>query len=174
MSIALAALAGAMAIVVNTASLISAQAPQRCEQRVSRLLFFTLSAGYRHESIPLSAQVLAEIGSAASPRFEVTRSEDVSVFTPANLRRYGAVMFFTTGELPMTDEQKEALTGFVRSGGGFLGVHSATDTFYQWPEYGKLIGGWFNEHPWHQRVRIDVADPKESAGRVSPAFVRHR
>src|SRR5258707_1897339 len=93
-----------------------------------------------------------------SPRFEVTTSEDVSVFTAENLRRYGAVMFFTTGELPMNDAQKQALLDFVRSGGGFLGVHSATDTFYWWPEYGKLIGGYFDQHPWHQAVRVDVAD----------------
>jgi type 1 glutamine amidotransferase len=58
----------------------------------------------------------------------------------------------------MNDDQKQALTDFVRGGGGFLGVHSATDTFYQWPEYGKLIGGYFNEHPWHQSVRIEIAD----------------
>src|SRR5258707_6107313 len=67
-------------------------------------------------------------------------------------------MFFTTGELPMNDAQKQALLDFVRGGGGFLGVHSATDTFYQWPEYGKLIGGYFDQHPWHQAVRVDVAD----------------
>jgi len=67
-------------------------------------------------------------------------------------------MFFTTGELPMNDSQRQALLDFVRGGGGFLGVHSATDTFYQWPEYGKLIGGYFDQHPWHQAVRIDVAD----------------
>ena len=93
-----------------------------------------------------------------SPRFEVVTAEDVAVFSAENLRRYGAVMFFTTGELPVNDIQKQALIDFVRDGGGFLGVHSATDTFYRWPEYGKLIGGYFDEHPWHQGVRIDIAD----------------
>jgi uncharacterized protein len=121
------------------------------------ILYFTRSAGYRHEVIPVSREIMTEIGTAAG--FDIVGSEDTAVFTPEKLRRYDAVMFFTTGELPMDEAQKAALTGFVRAGGGFLGVHSATDTFYGWPEYGKLIGGYFNEHPWHQKVRIEVADP---------------
>jgi type 1 glutamine amidotransferase len=68
-------------------------------------------------------------------------------------------MFYTTGELPMSGAEKAALLNFVRSGGGFLGVHSATDTFYTWPGYLDLIGGYFNGHPWHQAVTIGVVDP---------------
>jgi type 1 glutamine amidotransferase len=138
-------------------ALVPAGTSSRAEERPAALLYFTHSAGYRHEVIPASQVILKEVG-ATAPRFDVTASEDVAVFTPENLRRFGAVMFFTTGELPMSDAQKAALTGFVRGGGGFLGVHSATDTFYQWGEYQKLIGGHFNEHPWHQSVRIEVAD----------------
>ena len=67
-------------------------------------------------------------------------------------------MFFTTGELPMSNAQRVAFTDFIRAGGGFLGVHSATDTFYQWPEYQKIIGGYFDQHPWHQAVVVEVAD----------------
>jgi len=135
-----------------------AGAPACAQDGQDRILYFTHSAGYRHEVIPVSREISTRLGETA-PRFEVTASEDVAVFTAENLRRYRAVMFFTTGELPMSDAQKQALTDFVRGGGGFLGVHSATDTFYQWPEYGKLIGGYFNEHPWHQGVRVEVADP---------------
>lgn len=58
----------------------------------------------------------------------------------------------------MSGAQKAALLNFVRSGGGFLGVHSATDTFYTWPDYLDLIGGYFNGHPWHQAVTIEVVD----------------
>src|SRR5882672_6466835 len=144
-----------VALIATFAALLPL-ASARAQDRPARILYFTHSAGYRHEVIPASREILKQIGEM-SPRFEVTASEDVAVFTPENLRRYGAVMFFTTGELPMNDAQKQALTDFVR-GGGFLGVHSATDTFYQWPEYGKLIGGYFNEHPWHQSVRVEVAD----------------
>jgi type 1 glutamine amidotransferase len=134
--------------------------PARAEDRQARILYFTHSAGYRHEVIPASREILKQIGEM-SPRFEVAESEDVSVFSAENLRRFSAVMFFTTGELPVNDSQKRALIDFVRGGGGFLGVHSATDTFYQWPEYGKLIGGYFDQHPWHETVRIDVADQSD-------------
>ena len=70
-------------------------------------------------------------------------------------------MFYTSGELPMSDAQKTALLNFVRSGRGFLGVHSATDTFYTWPDYLDLVGGYFNGHPWHQAVTIEVVDPSD-------------
>jgi type 1 glutamine amidotransferase len=140
------------------------------QERPIRILYFTHSAGYRHEVIPASREVLKRIGEAAPP-FEVTASEDVSMFTAENLRGFSAVMFFTTGELPMSDLQKKALTDFVRDGGGFLGVHSATDTFYQWSEYGGLIGGYFDQHPWHQEVRIivDRFDPLVSF--IGPSLV---
>ena len=132
-------------------------APAGAQNRPDHILYFTHSAGYRHEVIPVSREILKQIGEIA-PRFEVDATENVAVFTAQNLRRYGAIMFFTAGELLMNDVQKQALIDFVRDGGGFLGVHSATDTFYKWPEYGKLIGGYFDQHPWHQSVRIDVAD----------------
>jgi uncharacterized protein len=130
----------------------------RAEKRLSRILYFTHSAGYRHEAIPLSQSILKQIGQEAGA-FDITATEDVSVFTARNLRRYDAVMFYTTGELPMSSSQKSAFLDFVRSGGGFLGVHSATDTFYSWPDYLKLIGGYFDGHPWRQNVKIKVQDP---------------
>ena len=144
-------------VVTFVTALALAYAPARARDRPDHILYFTHSAGYRHEVIPASREILKRLGEV-TPRFEVTATEDVAVFTAQNLRRYGAVMFFTTGELPLNDTQKQALVDFVRNGGGFLGVHSATDTFYQWPEYGKLIGGYFDQHPWHQAVRVDVAD----------------
>jgi uncharacterized protein len=132
-------------------------APLSGEERPARILYFTRSAGYRHEAIAASRDVLRRLGETA-PRFEVTPSEDVAVFSAHTLARFGAVMFYTTGELPMSDAQKAALIDFVRGGGGFVGVHSATDTFYAWAEYGRLIGGYFDQHPWHQKVRIEIAD----------------
>jgi type 1 glutamine amidotransferase len=128
----------------------------RAQDRPARILYFTHSAGYRHDVIPASLHVLQGIGATAG--FEITESKDVAVFTAENLRRYGAIMFFTTGELPMSHAQQVAFTDFIRAGGGFLGVHSATDTFYQWPEYQKVIGGYFDQHPWHQAVVVKVVD----------------
>jgi type 1 glutamine amidotransferase len=67
-----------------------------------------------------------------------------------NLDYFDAVLFYTTGELPMDDSQKADLLSFIHEDGkGFVGVHSATDTFYKWPEYGEMIGGYFDSHPWN-------------------------
>lgn len=124
-----------------------------------KLLYMTLTKGFHHESVELSKQVVKEIGEK-SGAFDTTVTEDVGAFTKDNLKNYDAVMFNTTGELPMTDEEKSAFVDFLRSGHGFVGVHSATDTFYMWSTYGDIIGGWFNNHPWHELVTIDVVDPK--------------
>ncbi len=126
------------------------------QDRPARILYFTHSAGYGHDVIPTSRDVLQRIGATAD--FQITMSEDVAVFTTENLLQYGGIMFFTTGELPLSDSQRRAFTDFIRAGGGFLGVHSATDTFYQWPEYWKIIGGYFDQHPcirrWSSRSPI--------------------
>jgi len=129
--------------------------------RKGKLLYMTLTKGFHHESVGLSKQIVKEMGEK-SGAFDTTVTEDVGVFTKENLKNYAAVMFNTTGELPMTDEEKSALADFIRSGHGFVGVHSAIDTFYTWGTYGDIIGGWFNNHPWHEMVTIDVADPKNS------------
>jgi hypothetical protein len=138
----------------------------RAEGRPERVLYFTYSAGYRHDVIPLSEAILTQLG-RNSGAFEVIATEDLSEFSSESLERYAAVMFYTSGEIPMSGAQKMALRDFVRSGRGFLGVHSATDTFYTWPDYLDLIGGYFNGHPWHQGVTIEVAD---AADPVVPLF----
>lgn len=120
-----------------------------------RILYVTHSAGFKHGSIPHSVDVLKELA-ASSGKLEIVNTEDVSQLTAMNLRNFDAVIFYTSGELPISDQQKSDLAEFIRSGKGFGGVHSATDTFYQWPEYANIIGGWFDGHPWTQEVRIKV------------------
>jgi hypothetical protein len=124
-----------------------------------KLLYMTLCKGYHHQSIGLSEQIIKDLGDK-SGAFQVTVTEDVGAFTRDNLKNYSAVMFYTTGELPFTEEEKMALVDFLQSGHGFVGVHSATDTWYEWGVYNKIIGGYFNDHPWHQRVTIEVVDPQ--------------
>jgi hypothetical protein len=117
----------AVALVLALGSIFAlapAGTSSRAEERPPAVLYFTHSAGYRHEVIPVSQTILKEIGTSAE-RFEVTASEDVAVFTPENLRRFGAVMFFTTGELPMSEAQKAALVEFL--GPSF----SISDEIYQ-------------------------------------------
>ena len=132
----------------------------RAERPPERILYFTHSAGYRHDVIPLSKAILTQLG-RDSGIFEIAATEDTAAFSTENLNGYAAVMFYTTGELPMSGAEKAALLNFVRSGRGFVGVHSATDTFYTWPDYLDLVGGYFNGHPWHQAVTIEVADPSD-------------
>lgn len=143
-------LAGVLAIALLS--------PALAEPPRDRILYLTHAAGYRHDVLPLSEEVLKALGER-SGAFAVTATEDVSALAPREIRRYGAVVFFTTGELPTKDGEGKALLDFVRSGRGFVGIHSATDTFYLWPAYRDLIGGYFNNHPWHQSVRVTVADP---------------
>src|ERR1051326_1981372 len=121
------------------------------------LLYMTLSAGYKHASIPTSESVVKEIGER-SGLFDTTVKQDVGAFTTENLNKYDVLMFYTTGELPMTDAEKNAFIDFVRSGHGFVGVHSSTDTFYNWQPYLELVGGYFNDHPWHEKVTVEVTN----------------
>jgi uncharacterized protein len=148
----------AFALILSIAITAPPKSAWAQTSRQRHLLFFTLSAGFKHASIPTGVRVVTEIGNK-SGAFATTASQDVSVFTPENLRHYDAIMFYTTGELPMTQAEKEAFISFVRSGHGFVGVHSATDTFYMWEPYLELIGGYFNDHPWHQKVTVNVTDP---------------
>lgn len=135
-----------------------------------RILYVTHSAGFRHGSIPVSIEVLRALA-ARSGALEVAATEDLAQISAERLRAFDAVLFFTSGELALSAAQKSDLLAFVRSGKGFGGVHSATDTLYSWPEYGELIGGWFDGHPWVREVRIDVEDPDHTAVRhLQPSF----
>ncbi len=145
-------------VLVATVGLASPCPASAKPPRKGKLLYMTLSAGFKHKSIPTSENVVKQIGEK-SGAFDTTVTQDVGAFTPENLKQYDAVMFYTTGELPMTEAEKQAFLNFVRSGHGFIGVHSATDTFYEWEPYLKLIGGYFTNHPWHQQVTVEVADP---------------
>ena len=155
----LAGIGFAAALITSTFSFQRGQelalvAPKR------KLLYLTQSAGFRHDVIPFSTGIVKSIGEK-SGEFETTIAADVSGFTAENLKNYDAVMFYTTGELPMSADQKDAFIHYIQSGHGFVGVHSATDTFYMWEPYLKLIGGYFNDHPWHQVVTVDVVDPSD-------------
>lgn len=121
-----------------------------------RVLYLTHSAGFVHDVLPHSEQVLQRLGEAQG--WDVVVSKDVGLLTAATLKDYAAIVFYTTGELPVTEQQKADLLAWLRNGGGLVGVHSATDTFYKWPEYGEIMGGYFDNHPWHEEVGVIVED----------------
>jgi len=125
--------------------------------RGKRLLILTHSAGFRHSYIPTAVEALTKLGER-NGRFEAFATEECSSIAPESLGVYDALLFMTTGELPMDDRQKQSLIGFVKAGGAFIGVHNATDTFYKFPEYGEMLGGYFQGHPWTQEIRAVVED----------------
>ncbi|HWP99013.1 MAG TPA: ThuA domain-containing protein [Vicinamibacterales bacterium] len=144
-------------VLVASGLLALSAAGQEPAARPRRLLYLVHSAGFRHDVLPLTKEVVPALG-RESGGFEATVTEDCGLVRADTLAGYDAVMFYTTGELPMSDAQKQDLLAFVRSGRGFVGVHSATDTFYKWPAYGELIGGYFDGHPWHEEVVVRVED----------------
>lgn len=115
--------------------------------------------------------VMTELG--AKNGFDVFCTQDSrTAINSDNLKKYDAVWFYTTGELPLSETQKAELLAYVRSGKGFGGCHSATDTFYKWKEYGELIGAYFDGHPWHTKVNVVVEDKQHPATRhLGDSFV---
>ncbi|MEL1265105.1 ThuA domain-containing protein [Pseudoxanthomonas putridarboris] len=115
------------------------------ETSPDRVLVFSKTTGWRHDSIPTAVAALQKL--AAQEGMVADHSEDAGDFTPGNLARYRVVVFAsTTGDI-LDDAQKAALERFIRDGGGFVGVHSAADTEYDWPWYGQLVGAYFHSHP---------------------------
>ena len=127
----------------------------------ARVLVVSATAGFTHDSIPFSREVIDRLG-RESGAFETTHLPDLGSLrdlTADTLAAHQAVFFLnTSGELPLDGSQRQALVRFVSGGGGFLGAHAATDTLYSWPEYGELVGAYFREHPWTQPVTVAVPD----------------
>ncbi|MER6826896.1 ThuA domain-containing protein [Streptosporangium sp. NPDC000563] len=120
------------------------------------VLVFSKTAGFRHDSIPAGIAALGEL--ATENGFTVDATEDAGVFTAENLARYRAVVFLmTTGDV-LDAAQKTAFESYVADGGGYVGVHSAADTEYDWPFYGGLVGAYFSSHPEIQQVTVRVED----------------
>ena len=112
------------------------------------LLVFDLCRGYAHSSIPYCNKAMEILGQKTGA-FNVVVSSDPDMFRPENLARFDAVLMNNTTGSPFTDPaMKQALLDFVASGKGLAGIHAATDCFYDWPEYGELMGGYFDGHPW--------------------------
>ncbi|MFF5171717.1 ThuA domain-containing protein [Micromonospora sp. NPDC000089] len=125
------------------------------------VLVFSKTAGFRHDSIAVGTQAIRDLGAANN--FTVTATEDATAFTTANLARYEAVVFLnTTGDV-LDPTQQTAFESYINGGGGFVGVHSAADTEYDWPFYGNLVGAWFASHPAIQQANVTVEDRAHAA-----------
>ncbi len=152
-------------------------APRAEPRRPRRLLVFSRAAGFYHDAIPHGAQLFAHLG-ARTGAFAAVVTDDPAVFEPDSLSRFDAVLMNnTTGEIfrpgnyaELGDAARAAadrtaaryrtsLAQFVARGGGLAGIHAATDTLYEWPEYGEMIGGYFAGHPWNEEVGVTVVEP---------------
>ncbi len=122
-----------------------------CQKETPRVLVFSKTAGFRHESIEAGKAAMAAMG--AQYHFLVDTTENDSVFYEDNLKNYHAVVFLNTTGNVLNPEQQNNFERFIQAGGGFVGIHSATDTEYDWPWYGKLVGAYFKDHPGNPNVQ---------------------
>jgi type 1 glutamine amidotransferase len=127
------------------------------------VLVFTRTTGFRHDCIPAGVQALRELHG------DVEVTEDPGAFARGGLAGFAAVVFLNTNGEVLTAAGRAAFEAYVRSGGGYLGVHSAAATEYDWPFYGELAGAWFDQHPEVQPATVTVSDAAHPATAHLPA-----
>ena len=173
---AVAALAIAKPPTEDQLAKIKAAVPSEASAKPAKkhkLLVFSKTAGFRHSSIETGVEAMRQMGESTGV-FEIVHSEDASSFEPDKLKGFDGIIFLnTTGEVFKSDQEgqedklKKSLVDFVSGGGALIGMHSATDTYKNWDEYNKMMGGAFDGHPWHELVKIKNFDPENP---VNAAF----
>ena len=154
----------AAVFLLAVSGLSQAQAPELTA--AFSVLVFSRTAGFRHDSIPAGVDAIRALGEQNG--FHMDAGEDPNAFNDQNLLRYRVVIFLnTTGEVLEAD-QRAAFERFIRRGGGFVGIHAATDTGYQWPWYGGLVGNYFQRHPVIQPATLKVVDASHASTRHLP------
>lgn len=142
-------------------------APLAAQPKRKKVLAIGQVKGFQHDSVSHALATLEQLGQE-SGLWDTYIRTDTQLLTKKKLGGnaktldyFDAVVFYTTGELDMDDSQKADLLAFVHDDGkGFVGVHSAIDTFYKWPEYGEMVGAWFDQHPWGTfQAPVIVEDP---------------
>jgi type 1 glutamine amidotransferase len=128
------------------------------------VLLFSRTTGFRHDSIPAAITALTALGPANGYTAEPT--EEIAAFTTANLARFRVVVFLMTTGDALDAAGQSAFEAWIAGGGSYVGVHSASDTEYDWPFYGQLVGAYFKQHPAIQpaTVRLEVTDHPATAG----------
>jgi len=128
---------------------------QNSQPRKKKLLAIGEEKGYRHEAISHALATIERLGHDSGLWDTTIRTDSEALtkkkleYNAKNLNDFDAVLFFTGGDLEMDAQQKSDFLSFIHDDEkGFVGVHSATITFTSWPEYGEMIGGYFDEHPW--------------------------
>ncbi|GDY46453.1 hypothetical protein SANT12839_073350 [Streptomyces antimycoticus] len=146
----------AAALLLAAVALPAASATPSPAAEDDRVLVFSKTAGFRHDSIPDGIAAIQDLG--AQGGFAVDATEDPAAFSPDNLARYDAVVFLSTTGDVLDATQQSAFEGYIQAGGGYVGVHAAADTEYDWAFYGGLAGAYFQSHPAIQPATVDVED----------------
>ncbi|MGD2102211.1 MAG: ThuA domain-containing protein [Acidimicrobiia bacterium] len=134
------------------------------------ILVFHRTAGFRHDSIPNGIAALTEIGEERG--FSVVATEDPSVFTGSGLAEFGVIVFMNTTRDVLDAGQQAAMESHITAGHGFVGIHAAADTEYEWPWYGGLVGAYFDGHPEPQQASVRVVDSEHPVVRGLPVDFR--
>ncbi|GLY93850.1 ThuA domain-containing protein [Actinoplanes sp. NBRC 103695] len=132
----------------------AAKAPAAAEP--FSVLVFSKTAAFRHDSIPAGIAAIRQLGTDNG--FTVDATEDGAAFTDANLAKYRAVVWLSTTGDVLDPGQQAAFERYIRAGGGYAGIHAASDTEYSWPWYGELVGAYFASHPANQQATVKVED----------------
>ncbi|WP_162053453.1 ThuA domain-containing protein [Pontibacter pamirensis] len=122
----------------------------------SRILVFSKTSGYYHESIPDGISAIQKLGNEHNIQVDTTKN--AAYFNPDSLSNYDAVVFLSTTQDVLNDQQQEAFTKYIQGGGGYAGIHAAADTEYDWPWYNRLVGAYFLSHPKQQNATVRVSN----------------
>ena len=155
--------------IAFAAALFVAMSALPCAAQDFDVLIFSKTSGFRHGSISEGIETVQALGAAND--FTVSTTEDAADFNTTNLAGFEAVIWLSTTGDVLNATQQAAFENYIRSGGGYVGVHAATDTEYGWPWYGGLIGGdaWFANHPSIQDADLDVVDSSHISTAHYPA-----
>ena len=141
-----------------------------CKQEAPRVLVFSKTKGYRHESITAGKAALQKLG--AEKGFDVDTTEVAEDFTEENLKKYRAVVFLSTTMDVLDELQQNTFKRFIQGGGGFVGIHAAADTEYDWWWYGKLVGAYFKSHPKTQQAKFKKVKPFGNGVNLPDEWIR--
>jgi type 1 glutamine amidotransferase len=131
-----------------------------------KVLIFCKTNGYHHASIAAGTVAIKKLG--AENGFDVDVTEDSTKFRYKTLKKYSALIFLSPTGKVFGPEEEQALQKYIHHGGGFLGIHAATDCEYNWQWYGDLVGGYFKSHPKQQQANIIVVDKDNPATKGLP------
>jgi type 1 glutamine amidotransferase len=131
-----------------------------------RVLVFSKTSGFHHSSIPDGIAAIQKIGKEQG--FAVDTTTDSTLFRKDLLKKYAAVIFLSTTGNVLGPDQQKVFEHYIEKGGGFVGVHAATDTEYDWAWYGKMVGGYFLSHPKPQEAKLKIIDHSHPATKDLP------